>query len=48
MKRFEYRVEHSLSESDLNRLGEKGWDLVAIYKIHPENMYVKFVFKREL
>lgn len=46
---YKYKVVKSpdISEQELNILGEKGWELVSIYKIHPENNYTRFIFKKE-
>lgn len=30
MQKWEYNVEENLSESDLDQLGEHGWELVAV------------------
>ena len=48
MKRYEYKTIDNPSEEILNKWGENGWELISVYKIHPENIYTKFVFKREL
>jgi hypothetical protein len=48
MKRFEYKTITNCTDVDLNNLGRDGWELVLVYKIHPENQYTKFVLKREL
>ncbi len=44
MKQFEYKVEENRNESELNKLGSEGWELVAI--LHKNFIY--FYFKREI
>ena len=48
MKRFKYKTVVCCSDEDLNDLGILGWELATVYKIHPENMNIKFVFKKEI
>lgn len=47
MKKFEYAKTLSTEIEELNKLGDKGWELVTSYKIRPEDNYTWFVFKRE-
>ena len=42
MKKFEYRILFIPTLSDLNELGEHGWELVCVY----DNKY--FYFKKEI
>lgn len=46
MRKFEYQTLMNCLDEDLNNLGFEGWELISVYKIHPENMHTKFVFKR--
>ncbi len=48
MRKFEYKKQFDLSEDELNRLGKNGWELVSVYKLHPENMHTIFILKKEL
>ena len=43
MKKFEYQIHYKISDIDefLNKMGEKGWELVAVNKS-------QFYFKREI
>lgn len=53
MKQWEYkRVTHRLSESELDFLGEAGWELISHTVIKYENFWTSdnseyYVFKRE-
>lgn len=48
MRKFEYQTLLNCQDEGLNNLGIEGWELISVYKIHPENMYTKFVFKKEI
>jgi hypothetical protein len=41
---WEYKVTGLLSDSELNKLGDEGWELVAIQS--PDNDNLKLYFKR--
>ena len=47
MKKFEYKVEYRLDESDLNRLGKQGWELVHIQRDNATSKHW-FYLKREI
>lgn len=47
MKKYEYKTfQNALSDTELNRLGEQGWELVA-HTAFGSGMGQYYVFKRE-
>jgi len=46
--KFQYKKELYVGIDRLDELGAVGWELVNIYKIHPQNEYNVFIFKRQL
>lgn len=48
MKKFEYKVEmfDCLVEQKLNKFGQEGWELVALFS--PGDGYTHCFFKREI
>lgn len=45
MQEWEYKIAESLDESDLNELGEDGWELVAVTS-NDSGSPLYFYFKR--
>lgn len=48
MKKWKYEIIYNCAEENLNDMGQDGWELITVYKEHPENMHTKFVFKKEI
>lgn len=46
MKKFEYKIIHSLSQYELNIMGDDGWELISIQHVNETEKYW-FYFKRE-
>jgi len=47
MTRWEYRIiQRELTEVELNRLGEEGWELVAKERFVQRKIHHKWYFKR--
>lgn len=45
---WEYKTILNCEDEELNDMGLGRWELINIYKIHPENMHIRFVFKRKI
>lgn len=45
MQKWEYRVEECLGDYQLDKLGEQGWELVAVTS-NDSGSPLKFYFKR--
>jgi len=50
MKKFEYIIKYDVDETQLNKLGKKGWELVnfALTTDNDDDHESTAVFKREL
>lgn len=49
MKKFEYIIEYNVDETQLNKLGKKGWELVNFALItNDDDHQSTAIFKREL
>ena len=46
MKKFEYKIIHSLNQYELNIMGDDGWELISIQYVNETGKYW-FYFKRE-
>jgi len=47
MRKFEYLVAKDIYESELNRLGQQGWELICIQRDYKTTRHHYFL-KREL